>query len=128
MNVRGEVLLPLDEAAVARVAGELDRHGVESVAIGLLHAYVNPHHERRIRDIVARDLEAAGIACPLFLMTSGGGMTTLATALRFPIRLVESGPSGGAGLPRRGGCGRNRGRGRNEATSEYRVDRVNLIG
>src|SRR5471032_1458345 len=28
-------------------------------------------------------------------MTSGGGLTTLATAIRFPIRLVESGPAGG---------------------------------
>jgi N-methylhydantoinase A len=29
-------------------------------------------------------------------MTSGGGLTTLATAIRFPVRLVESGPAGGA--------------------------------
>ena len=29
-------------------------------------------------------------------MTSGGGLTTLETAARFPIRLVESGPAGGA--------------------------------
>src|SRR3546814_10504490 len=29
-------------------------------------------------------------------MTSGGGLTTLETAIRFPIRLVESGPAGGA--------------------------------
>ena len=29
-------------------------------------------------------------------MTSGGGLTTLANATRFPIRLVESGPAGGA--------------------------------
>ena len=28
-------------------------------------------------------------------MTSGGGLTTLETAVRFPIRLVESGPAGG---------------------------------
>ena len=32
-------------------------------------------------------------------MTSGGGLTTLETAVRFPIRLVESGPAGGAILP-----------------------------
>ena len=29
-------------------------------------------------------------------MTSGGGITTLETAIRFPVRLVESGPAGGA--------------------------------
>ena len=37
-----------------------------------------------------------GISCPTLLMTSGGGLTTLETAARFPIRLVESGPAGGA--------------------------------
>ena len=34
-------------------------------------------------------------------MTSGGGLTTLDTATRFPIRLVESGPAGGAILAQR---------------------------
>jgi N-methylhydantoinase A len=33
-------------------------------------------------------------------MTSGGGLTTLETAAKFPIRLVESGPAGGAILAR----------------------------
>ncbi|MEX3012060.1 hydantoinase/oxoprolinase family protein [Hoeflea sp. TYP-13] len=37
-----------------------------------------------------------GIDAPLFLMMSGGGLTTLESAARFPIRLVESGPAGGA--------------------------------
>ena len=40
-----------------------------------------------------RDL---GLTCPVLMMTAGGGMTTLATAAEFPIRLVESGPAGGA--------------------------------
>jgi N-methylhydantoinase A len=37
-----------------------------------------------------------GMAAPVFLMLSGGGLTTIETACRFPIRLVESGPAGGA--------------------------------
>ena len=37
-----------------------------------------------------------GLRCPLLLMMSGGGLTTLEQAARFPIRLVESGPAGGA--------------------------------
>ena len=36
------------------------------------------------------------MSCPVFLMLSGGGITTLGTAIRFPVRLVESGPAGGA--------------------------------
>jgi len=41
-------------------------------------------------------LQALGFGCPLFLMLSSGGLTTVATAARFPVRLVESGPAGGA--------------------------------
>ena len=43
-----------------------------------------------------RELARAGFRCPMLLMTSGGGITTTATAIRFPVRLVESGPAGGA--------------------------------
>ena len=46
------------------------------------------------------DLSEAGLAAPLLLMMSSGGMTTVETARRFPIRLVESGPAGGAILAR----------------------------
>ncbi|MEM7427841.1 MAG: hydantoinase/oxoprolinase family protein, partial [Pseudomonadota bacterium] len=59
------------------------------------NAYVKPLMEQYLVAL-SRRLEADGFSCPLFIMTSGGGMTTLETAIRFPIRLVESGPSGGA--------------------------------
>jgi N-methylhydantoinase A len=39
---------------------------------------------------------AQGFVAPLFLMLSSGGITTVDTARAFPIRLVESGPAGGA--------------------------------
>lgn len=45
--------------------------------------------------------ERAGLRVPVLMMTSGGGMTTVETARRFPIRLVESGPAGGAVLAAR---------------------------
>jgi N-methylhydantoinase A len=45
---------------------------------------------------LARELEQSGFRCPMLLMTSGGGITTVETAIRFPVRLVESGPAGGA--------------------------------
>ncbi len=44
----------------------------------------------------AKAFNTQGIACPILLMTAGGGMTTIETAAKFPIRLVESGPAGGA--------------------------------
>ncbi len=141
ISVEGEVLQPLDEAAIEPLIAEIDAAGVEALAICLLHAYANPQHEQRLMDLILerrpqltislssevspearefdrlcttlanayiqplmqRYLEAfaqrfaeAGVTCPILMMTAGGGMTTIATAARFPIRLVESGPAGGA--------------------------------
>ncbi len=47
------------------------------------------------------DLAMRGFDCPFYMMTSGGGLCTLDTAVAFPIRLVESGPAGGAILASR---------------------------
>ena len=63
----------------------------------LANAYIKPLMARYLNELSAA-LTDEGIKAPLFIVTSGGGMTTLATATRFPIRLVESGPSGGAVL------------------------------
>jgi len=43
-----------------------------------------------------RGLAQAGFRCPLLLMTSGSGITETDTAIRFPLRHVQSGPAGGA--------------------------------
>src|SRR3712207_7729983 len=40
----GRVLLPLDEEAVARQVAFMRAEGIESVAVGFLHAFVNPAH------------------------------------------------------------------------------------
>ncbi len=141
LDNEGHVLRPLDEAGLRALVPTLKAEGVEAIAIGFLHAFVNPAHERRAREILAKELPEVpislscevspemrewerfsttvanayvqplmsryltrlesglrdlGITCPLFLMLSGGGLTTVETACRFPIRLVESGPAGGA--------------------------------
>ena len=59
------------------------------------NAYVQPVMARYLRSL-AEKLRALRIDCPLFMMLSSGGLTTLETAIRFPVRLVESGPAGGA--------------------------------
>jgi N-methylhydantoinase A len=64
------------------------------------NAYVQPIMASYLKAL-NNALGESGFRCPLFLMTSGGGMTTLESAIRFPIRLVESGPSGGAVLASR---------------------------
>ncbi|MEQ8857630.1 MAG: hydantoinase/oxoprolinase family protein [Pseudomonadales bacterium] len=146
LDAAGEVLLPLDLDAARALLPRLRERAVTSVAVGFLHAYVNPAHERAVGELLRRELpdaavtlasdvcpeireyerlstacanayvkplmaryltslehqlRALGLHCPILLMTSGGGLTTLATAAEFPIRLVESGPAGGAMLAAR---------------------------
>ena len=53
MNARGEVVTPLDEAAVTEAAQALLAKGCEAVVIHFLHAYANPDHEIRAGKRVA---------------------------------------------------------------------------
>ncbi len=72
----------------------------ERLSTACANAYVQPVMARYVRNLEMR-LKEAGFACSLLLMTSGGGLTTVETAARHPIRLVESGPAGGAILASR---------------------------
>lgn len=146
LDVHGNVKLPLDEAAVIQVAERVLAAKIEAVAVALIHAYVNPAHEERIRTILqercpglsitlssevcpeAREYERTstavanayvqplmagylgrleqafrsnGCTAPIHLMTSGGSLASLKTAVSFPVRLIESGPAGGAILAAR---------------------------
>ena len=141
IGARGDVLIALDRAEVVALADELGAAGYESIAVGLLHSYVNDAHERMIRDVLVERLPGVmvsissevspqmreyerfnttianayikplmksylgrladrmareGTDCPIFLMHSGGGIISIESAAEFPVRLVESGPAGGA--------------------------------
>ncbi len=141
MAADGEVLVPLEERQVEAALADLVAQGVEALAVGFLHSYVNPVHERRVAEIAQQSfpqlsltvscdvcpeireyermsttvanayvkplmsrylgslqsqLQSRGITCQVLMMTSGGGLTTLEAAAEYPIRLVESGPAGGA--------------------------------
>ena len=141
MDASGNILIPLDQDALAELAKKLKAGAYESVAIGLLHSYVNDTHERQIKDYLQAHLPDVmislssevspqmreyerfnttianayikplmksylsrlkarladeGANCPVFLMHSGGGIISLENAADFPVRLVESGPAGGA--------------------------------
>jgi N-methylhydantoinase A len=141
IDARGDVLVALDRADIEALADEMASYGFESIAIGLLHAYLNDSHERMIRAVFAEKLPDVmislssevspqmreyerfnttvanayikplmksylgrlkgrltdeGADCPIFLMHSGGGIISLESAAEFPVRLVESGPAGGA--------------------------------
>ena len=59
----GAVLLALDEDAARRVIAGLVRDGVEAVAICLLHAYLNPVHERRLAELVREAAPSVAVSC-----------------------------------------------------------------
>jgi 5-oxoprolinase (ATP-hydrolysing)/N-methylhydantoinase A len=59
------------------------------------NAYVQPLLERYVARLEA-ELRTRGCRGRFYLMQSSGGMASPETARRFPIRLLESGPVGGA--------------------------------
>jgi N-methylhydantoinase A/oxoprolinase/acetone carboxylase beta subunit len=52
ITASGEVLVPLDDAAVRREVDDLVTHGVKAIAVSFLFSYLNPAHERRVADII----------------------------------------------------------------------------
>lgn len=53
IDAAGEVLVPLDEAAVRRAITALVERGCQSLVIHFLHAYANPAHELRTAEIAS---------------------------------------------------------------------------
>ncbi|MGO4671721.1 hydantoinase/oxoprolinase family protein [Bosea sp. 2YAB26] len=137
----GKTLIPLRRTDIVALAEQIAEAGYESVAVGLIHSYLDPSHERLVREVLlermpglavsissevspqmreyerfntvvanayvkpmmkrylaslAARLAGEGADCPIFLMHSGGGIMSLEGAAEFPVRLVESGPAGGA--------------------------------
>jgi N-methylhydantoinase A len=141
VDATGAVLVPLDRAEVEALADRIADAGYDSVAVGLIHSYLNDAHERLIREVLEERLpgvmvsissevspqmreyerfntvvanayikplmksylgrlegrlQEEGVSCNIFLMHSGGGIISIESAAEFPVRLVESGPAGGA--------------------------------
>lgn len=141
VDAQGEVLIALDRAEVEALVDSIKDAGYQSIAVGLLHAYLNDAHEQLVREVLAEKMPDAmvslscevspqmreyerfntvvanayikplmksylgrlegqlkneGVNCDIFLMHSGGGIISIESAAEFPVRLVESGPAGGA--------------------------------
>jgi N-methylhydantoinase A len=58
----GEVLVPLDDASVREAAALFRRENVESIAVCLLHSYVNPEHEQRVGAVLAEELPGVPVS------------------------------------------------------------------
>jgi N-methylhydantoinase A len=136
----GDVLRALDSLETAPVLDDVAAAAPEAIAICLLHAYVNPTHERRLAELAARRLPGvpvsisfdvvpeyreferfsttvlnaylqplmdrylgelekrlveSGYGYGVLTVGSSGGMMTVDTARRLPIKTIVSGPAGG---------------------------------
>ena len=141
LSATGEKLINLNKVEVHKLISILEKEKFESIAIGFLHAHVNPIHELTIKKLIRKalptipisissevspeireyerftttcvnayiqpvispylgilekQLRLIGIGCPIFLMLSNGGLSDVETGKQFPVRMVESGPAGGA--------------------------------
>ncbi len=67
----------------------------ERTSTTIANVYVQNRVENYLRELQAR-LTRIGFQGNLFLIISSGGIVTVDTAMRFPVRLLESGPAGGA--------------------------------
>ena len=140
IGAKGNIVTPLDEDSVIAALEQLATSGAECIAVCLLFSFLNPKHERRVREIararfpdleislscevdpafreyertaitafdayikpvvrrylaaLADRLAEAGIAAPLQVMQSRGGLASAGTAQSRPVRLFLSGPAAG---------------------------------
>lgn len=59
------------------------------------NAFVKPLIASYLNRLVSR-LALEGVTSPVFMIHSGGGIISVESAIEFPVRLLESGPAGGA--------------------------------
>src|SRR5690606_527227 len=93
--ILGEAMPGVPVSISSEVCPEIREY--ERASTTVANAYVRPQM-RRYLERVQQGLRDRGFGCPMLMMMSSGTVTTVEIARRFPIRLVESGPAGGAVL------------------------------
>ena len=77
----------------SQVAPEIREY--ERFSTTVANAYIQPLIDTYLQQLELQLIQA-GYSCPLYLFLSNGGLAEVSVARQFPIRLVESGPAGGA--------------------------------
>ena len=90
MTAKGEVRQPLDEAGIRELAARINADGtIEAIAICTLFSYIDPRHERRIRDILAEELPGMPVSISYDVLPKwkeyDRASTTIADAYLKPI-------------------------------------------
>ena len=67
----------------------------ERTSTTVINAYAQPKTKKYMH-VIENTLENRGFSGRLFIMQSSGGLSTVDSASRFPVKIIESGPAAGA--------------------------------
>ncbi len=81
LDYEGNVLVPLDEDAVRAALRRLRKLGTESLAVVFMFSFVNPQHERRVREIVTEECPDLSISLSHEVMPSAPEFERTSTTL-----------------------------------------------
>ena len=62
VDFRGNVLVPLDEAALRETLRRLKAQNIEALAVCLLFSFLHPEHEARVREIASEEMPGCDIS------------------------------------------------------------------
>ncbi|HEY1502853.1 MAG TPA: hydantoinase/oxoprolinase family protein [Stellaceae bacterium] len=63
LDAKGQIATPLDLAALEKLAEELKRQRVDSVAVFFMNSYLDPRHEQRAAELLQRMLPDVYVTC-----------------------------------------------------------------
>jgi N-methylhydantoinase A len=99
LDYEGNVIIPLDEAAVRAALRRLKQLGLESLAVVFMFSFINPAHERRVREIAREECPGVSVSLSHEVMPSAPEFERTSTTLvnayvapkieRYLGRLVE---------------------------------------
>jgi N-methylhydantoinase A len=81
VDSKGDILKPLDEASVRQAIAYLKKMGVKNIVVALLFSFLNPKHERRIREIIQQDFPEAEVTLSHEILSVAGEYERSTTAV-----------------------------------------------
>ncbi|CAA9536087.1 MAG: N-methylhydantoinase A [uncultured Thermomicrobiales bacterium] len=95
VGARGEVVRPLDEPSMHRIAAALRDADVTSVGIGFINAYANPGHERSAGDLLAEGLPTVPVTLSSEVSPKVGALARFTTTMLSTVLRPVVGPYAG---------------------------------
>jgi N-methylhydantoinase A len=81
LDFRGNIVVPLDEEAVRKALRRLASLGIESLAVVFMFSFVDPAHEKRVREIAAEEVPDMTVSLSHEVMPSAPEFERTSTTL-----------------------------------------------